>query len=308
MKKSIHKNFTMLCEAILLEDSQIINLLKRRDAPQATQLGKAMHLQFKIPSDFGDFEKVSKINFTNLKNHIRYSTHRYWLIFIGTNGSAAVSMRYSSGSQFIYDTIAVDSRGNLNSRVFYTTSDIGPFIKPYIGNIIETYVGRGETVSTSYKNIRGHKLPKKKVSSSIKNKPMFVNVNELFDRLKPAFKKSIVHAIADMKGMVMAQLKNDNFTQANQRINKIEKLVNLYDQLQSGTVNKDVFDRYIYTALATTASHYYPDMTGNINYRPGHSTTVQDKNGINKVLSDIGSGDNEKLATVFYYLKRELLL
>jgi hypothetical protein len=104
-------------------------------------------------------------------------------------------------------------------------------------------------------------------------------------------------------------LKNDAYNRVEQKLQILKKLGEIRDRLidDPSTVPSDLKSK-LKPALYMTASHYYPDDTGNFTLGSGYRSSSPDRSeGMKKVVSDIANGDQKKLVTLMNYLKHVLL-
>jgi hypothetical protein len=112
---------------------------------------------------------------------------------------------------------------------------------------------------------------------------------------------------------VANQIKNDAFEKAQKKLNYVSKLQSGMEMLEAGEVGggdiPDFLNNAINAAVLMTASHYYPETTGNIE-RTRWGTgglSAQFQEGPAKLLKDISGGDTAKLGTVLSFFKRSLV-
>jgi hypothetical protein len=87
-------------------------------------------------------------------------------------------------------------------------------------------------------------------------------------------------------------------------------LQNGLESLEAGSEDIPGFlNSAINSAVLMTASHYYPDKTGNLERSRYGSAGVaaQFPEGPKQLLQDISSGDTAKLGTVLSFFKRSLI-
>jgi hypothetical protein len=129
-------------------------------------------------------------------------------------------------------------------------------------------------------------------------------------KFKPLWSRAITASIADIKGHIANQIKNDAFEKAKKKLNHIEMLQNGLESLEAGSEDIPGFlNSAINSAVLMTASHYYPDKTGNLERSRYGSAGVaaQFPEGPKQLLQDISSGDTAKLGTVLSFFKRSLI-
>lgn len=248
---------------------------------------KYLHSQQLLPHDMSNIREVDAFDWRDIKSSAQYSDRKYWLLIIGTSGSACI-MPTSSGSwrtylsSLHYKEVLTDTHNRINDAVNE--------IKPEVGKVIARYMMVGKPVEK-------RKKPRDPFLSGYTN-------SDLYNKFKPLINKAVTQAIADVRGMVITQIKNDAFEKATAKVQKLNTLSNLLD-LTDGDQAR-LLDPYLMLAVLSTASHFYPDITGEI--RKQYNTYGSSFNvGPTQVRRDIANGDTKKLAYVLYFLKRELV-
>ena len=128
-------------------------------------------------------------------------------------------------------------------------------------------------------------------------------------KFKPLWVRAITASIADIKGHVANMVKNDAFEKAKKKLIHIENLQQGLERLEAGDTDTPGFlNSAINSAVLMTASHYYPETTGNIERsRYGGGMSAQFNEGPAQLLKDIAAGDQKKLGTVLAFFKRSLI-
>jgi hypothetical protein len=135
-----------------------------------------------------------------------------------------------------------------------------------------------------------------------------LSTDALVAKFKPLWARAANAAIADIKGMVGIMVKNNSFDKASNKISQLRSLNDAVTALEAGDGSTpDIFQKAVKTAVILSASHYYPDETGEItrSYSSGYSSS--NNSGVKRLLSDINSGDTSKLGTILSFFKRSLI-
>lgn len=250
-----------------------------------------LHKNTRLPHDLAKYTKLDNdFKFSDLKNKIDSRGHReYWIIMIGKAGAACIMYNNSQGTWKSYiSTLDEGVIATTNSRI----TDAVREAKDIIGKIVARYQGEGPL----------SKIRIKKNPNNSKN----IDIDDIYQRFSPFIDKTINQAIADIRGMIITQIKNDAFEKAEKRLAKLKTLYNILDMADSE--RKNSIKPYLNTALAVTASMYYPEQTGDITTsRYGSTISPASVLGATQVLSDITKGDLKKLGTILYYLRREMI-
>ena len=285
MKLAHCKIFAHLCEEIT-EASTAMNLIA--GSPGGQQVVQTLHRDLGLAHNI-EYQPVDKLSWKDLKD-----THRgAWVIITGTQGTAAIRARANS-----YETMASDGSDvdhNASSRSDATMN----FIKSKVGKIQRYYVGKNTFYVKDKQSTRADNKGDGKNS---------VTQATIVNKFKPLWSRAITAAIADAKGHVANMIKNDAFEKARAKLSYIENLQNHLDAMESGSRDVPSFvSSAVNTAVLMTASHYYPDDTGDITrgYNRGYASTLT--TGPSKVLNDIAGGDTAKLGTVLAFFKRALI-
>ena len=131
----------------------------------------------------------------------------------------------------------------------------------------------------------------------------------MVQKFKPLWGKAINAAIADIKGHVANQIKNDAFEKARRKLDHIERLQNGAEQLEAGELNDtpDFIKHAVNTAVLMAAAHHYPEETGDITRSYSRNYSATNSEGPQKLLQDITNGDTAKLGTILSFFKRALI-
>jgi len=288
MNKTGYVNFAKLCESLVLEASSSIDLFK--GFPGGDAVIRKLHSDYKL-SHNQEYMPIDKISWSILKDMSRGG----WVLVKGQNGTGAIIQKNGSYT-------AVTSNGN-DPEVY--TNDRGgnilDFFKTNIGKIVRIYQGREEG---------GVKNKQEKRAALKKNPAKQMNSEVLMNKFKPLWIKAINSAIADIKGHITTQIKNDAFEKAKKKLNQVEKLQNMIDTLETGG-NMDritgPLSNAVHVAVLMAASHYYPDQTGSITKSYSDNYVAQNQEGTQLLLKAVSDGDTLKLGTILGFFKRSLI-
>lgn len=290
MKLETYKLFAQLCESFLPEVSTSMSLIKGH--PGGDQVVKNLHTQ-KGLGHAQTYTEVPKISWNELKDSYRGA----WVVIQGAKGTGAI--RANRGS---YEAMA-STGGEVESFRNDRGGNILDFLKERIGKMTKFYVGKDSGKTGELKSKRAEL---NKVSG-----PAAVNKDTLVAKFKPLWVRAITAAIADSKGHVANMIKNDAFDKARKKLDKIQTLQDGLESLEAGTLEEspEFIRRAVNTAIMMSASHYYPDETGEIQRGRWSDAgyTSQHDEGPRKLLSDIAGGDTKKLGTILAFFKRALI-
>jgi len=278
--------FSQLLENYVDEASTSMSLITGQ--PGGKEVVMALHKDMQLAHD-QDYRQVDKISWSDLKEPYKGA----WVIIQGAKGIGAIKAR--SGT---YDAVA-SSGGPIQTTTDGRGGNILDFLKNEIGKLQKFYVGRN-TSAVSDK--------KRKRDDQKKGLEPEVNQETLMKKFKPLWARAITAAIADIKGYIANQIKNDAFEKAKRKLNQVENLQNALEALESG--NTDVpgsVKSAINIAVLMAASHHYPEQTGSISRGYASSYSAQRSEGPSQLLKDIANGDQKKLGTVLGFFKRALI-
>ena len=287
MRIESYQLFSQLLEGYVNEDSTSMNLIA--GSPGGKEVVLRLHKDMQLAHDLG-YQQIDKISWSELKDRAS------WVIVKGTNGIGAIK---SSGSS--YDAVA-SSGGEVQSTSDSRGGNVLDFLKREIGKLQKFYVARNSN-DVRDKRKKRSELNKNRDSSE-------VTQQTLVKKFKPLWSRAITASIADIKGHIANQIKNDAFEKAKKKLNHIEMLQNGLESLEAGSEDIPGFlNSAINSAVLMTASHYYPDKTGNLERSRYGSAGVaaQFPEGPKQLLQDISSGDTAKLGTVLSFFKRSLI-
>jgi hypothetical protein len=308
-----YRYFSNLCEGIL-EASTAAKQLTGSTGSQ--QVIRALHSRFELGHD-AQWSVLPALKFSDIKDTAGGQMNVYVLL-IGEKGSAGIVYvnRYTQGKKSGYIVIASDG-GEPEELKSFASKDVGPLIKQTIGKTQKMFI--------TYQNrMSGDVAMKRQERQGYKNQPtgyvnpqvsLEANTKLLLDKFRPLWTKAINAAIADVKGVVMTMIKNDAYEAAERKINKLqrlEKILRLIDNGEDSDELKNYMGNFLAYGLFMTASHYYPDLTGEVSGNPnagyyGNKPTAQSSGGVEKIIADISAGDNQKLAAILTFFKRGLI-
>lgn len=280
--------FAQLLEGFVNEASTSLNLIT--GSPGGKEVVVALHKDMQLAHD-QNYRSVEKISWSELKDVYQGA----WVIIIGSKGTGAIKAR--SGT---YDAIA-SSGGPIQKTTDGRGGNILDFLKGEIGKLQKFYVGKNSSTVSDKKRKRADQ---KKGSTNE------VNQETLIKKFKPLWTRAISAAIADIKGYIANQIKNDAFEKAKKKLNHLETLQNGLENIESGSTDTPGFiSSAVNSAVLMAASHYYPEQTGNLERSRWSSggLSAQFPEGPKQLLKDITDGDQKKLGTVLAFFKRSLI-
>ena len=289
MNINSYKLFAQLCESIMFEDSSTMGLIN--GLPGGQQVVKYLHSQQGL-GHAQDYKQIAKIAWSELKDAYRGA----WVIMQYKNGVGAIKQQngtyYAVASKGEAPVSFQDGRGG----------NVMDFLKGQLGgNPIKLWVGRE---SGKTKDIKTQRANAKKELE----KTTTVTPEALVTKFKPLWIKAMTVAQADIKGMVTNMIKNDAYEKAERKLRQLRNLDDGILSLESDANSKpDFLQTAISQAITMTASHYYPDETGNITRSYSSGFTPERHEGVQHVLKDISAGDQAKLGTVLAFFKRALI-
>lgn len=316
-----HAEFAQFCNLLtehrvhttLLEDSTLLN----------SPIGKNIGGREVIKKLYDESLIAHNQTYTEIRprditwSELRSRTYYSWVFFTGTEGTAAVRSGTVDSKKSVSDikyilVMSTPEKGQEVSKKPYTSStQMLADIKNSIGKVTGMYFGKDPEERRQKKAER--LSYKKSIAKAETTTPEL-----LLAKFSPLIKKSAVAALANIKGHVMDSIKNDGFDKAQNYIKRAVLIKDMIDhmdyhgdeyKLDENTVLKRVMDN----ALNMAAGHYYPELTGNfVRPRYSYSTsmleyTPQSLRGREKLLNDIAGGSTEKIGTVLYYFKMNLV-
>ena len=286
MRIESYQLFAQLLEGYVDEASTSLSLIT--GSPGGKEVIQKLHKDMKLAHD-QDYRQVDKISWSSLKEPYRGS----WVIIVGAKGTGAIKSKGDS-----YEAVA-SAGGEVKSARDSHGGNILDFLKGEIGKLQKFYVGR----NTSAVDDKQRKRSDAKAGTSTE-----VSVETLTKKFKPLWVRAITAAIADIKGHIANQIKNDAFDKAEKKLSQVRNLQNAIDNLESGDSDTPGSVRSaINSAVLMAASHHYPEQTGNISRGYGGGFNAERSEGPAQLLKDIAAGDQKKLGTVLGFFKRTLI-
>jgi hypothetical protein len=288
MRTESYQIFSQLLEGYLNEASTSLNLIL--DNPGGKQVVKHLHTDMGLAHD-QDYRQVEKISWSELKDTRRGA----WVIIKGTTGTGAIRATAAGG----YEATA-SSGGEVDSFADGRGGNLIDFLKSKIGRLNKFYVGN----NTSTVNDKR----KKRADQQAGTDNSMVSVETLTKKFKPLWVKAITAAIADVKGHIANQIKNDAFDKAAKKLEHVKRLQQAIESLETDSDTPNSVRAAINVAVLMAASHHYPEQTGTISrsgYRDGYN--AQRSEGGSQLMKDIAGGDQKKLGTVLTFFKRSLI-
>ena len=288
MRTESYQIFAQLLEGYVNEASTSMSLITGQ--PGGKEVIQKLHKDMQLAHDIG-YKPVDKISWSDLKDSYRGA----WVVIQGAKGTGAIRARNGS-----YEAVA-STGGEIRQVNDSRGGNILVFLKGEIGKLSKFYVGKNTTAVPD-------KL--KKRADAKKGTSNEVTQATLVKKFKPLWTRAITAAIADVKGHVSNMIKNDAFEKAKKKLNHIETLQQGLEQLESGNADTPGFvSSAINSAVLMTASHYYPETTGNLERSRYGSIGLnsQFSEGPAQLLKDIAGGDQKKLGTVLSFFKRSLI-
>lgn len=286
MRPEGYQLFAKLLESYVDEASTSLSLIT--GTPGGEAVIKKLHKDMKLAHD-QDYRQVDKISWSDLKEPYRGA----WVIIQGAKGTGAI--RAKSGN---YEALA-SSGGEVRSVSDGRGGNILDFLKGEIGKLQKFYVGRN-TAAVDDKQ--------KKRADAQAGTSQEVTQETLMRKFKPLWARAVTAAIADIKGHIANQIKNDAFSKAEKKLSQVKSLQNALEALEAGS--EDIpgsIKSAVNIAVLMAASHHYPEQTGTISRGYSSSYNAQRSEGAQQLLKDIAGGDQKKLGTVLGFFKRALI-
>ena len=286
MQAKSYQIFAQLLEGYVDEASTSLSLISGN--PGGNEVITKLHKEMKLAHD-QDYRQVDKISWSELKDSYRGA----WVIIQGAKGTGAIRAR--SGN---YEAVA-STGGEVRVVKDGRGGNVLDFLKGEIGKLQKFYVG---------KNTSAVDDKQRKRQDSQSGMSQEINQETLMKKFKPLWARAITAAIADIKGHIANQIKNDAFEKAKKKLSQVESLQNALESLESGSSDDPGSVKgAINIAVLMAASHHYPDQTGTIGRGYGSSYSAQHSEGTQQLLKDISAGDQKKLGTVLGFFKRALI-
>lgn len=287
MQPKSYQVFAQLLESHVNEASTSLSLITGN--PGGETVIKKLHKDMKLAHD-QDYRQVDKISWSELKDAYKGA----WVIIQGAKGTGAI--RAKGGN---YEAVA-STGGEVRVVKDGRGGNVLDFLKGEIGKLQKFYVG---------KNTSAVDDKQRKRADAQKGKDPEVTQETLMKKFKPLWVRAVTAAIADVKGHIANQIKNDAFAKAEKKLGQVKSLQNALEALEAG-VDADVpgsIKSAVNIAVLMAASHHYPEQTGSISRGYGSGYNAQRAEGAQQLLKDIAAGDQKKLGTVLGFFKRALI-
>jgi hypothetical protein len=289
MNSQTLKLFAQFCESYLPEASSSMAVIQQHKG--GAEVIKKLHKDQKLGHDI-TYQPVAKISWSELKDSYRGA----WVIIQGDKGTGAI--KASGGNTGDYFAVA-SSGGETRSMNDGRGGNVLDFLKGEIGGLRKFYVGKNTTAVVDKQ--------KKRAADQI-SADKTINQDILVKKFKPLWVKAITAAIADIKGHVSNQIKNDAFEKAKRKLDQIEQLQSGLEAIEAGNSEIPQFiGTAVNTAILMAASHHYPEQTGNISRSYSRNYSSENSEGPAQLLKDIAEGDTAKLGTILSFFKRSLI-
>ncbi len=286
MRPEGYQIFAQLLESYVDEASTSLDLIT--GSPGGKEVVIALHKDMQLAHN-QDYRQVDKISWSDLKEPYKGA----WVIIKGANGIGAIKAK---GGNY---TAVASSGGPIQTTSDSRGGNVIDFLKGEIGKLQKFYVGR----NTSAVDDKRRKRDAQKAGMSNE-----VTVDSLTLKFKPLWVRAATAAIADIKGHIANQIKNDAFDKAEKKLDRVKRLQSALEELEAGSTDTpSSIKAAINSAVLMAASHHYPEQTGNIarGYSSGYN--AERSEGPAQLLKDIAAGDQKKLGTVLGFFKRTLI-
>jgi hypothetical protein len=300
---------TNLLEEILNEDSTITSAV--RSSPYADALIRAVHKELAMPHDL-EWKEEQKITWADIK-----SRSPNYVLIQGIDGTGAIKW---NGSQWV---VVLSSKEGVSTLRDGSINILFTEIKERIGKIrsywsatnsgVRSYGSKVATNPTGpVEKKRSQRQDARRITSPDSLDPNAGhehNLQVVIYKLRPLYARYIEQAMADIKGVIGIQLKNNAFSKVKSKLEILDNLERTLEELRDNPKKiPSKLKEKLRPALYMTASHFYPDETGNFNLGGGYRGRSPERSaGQRRVISDIANGDQEKLTTLMNFLKQSLL-
>jgi len=287
MQTNGYKIFADLLESYVDEASTSLSLIS--GTPGGQEVVKYLHKDMKLAHN-QDYRQVDKISWSELKEPYRGS----WVIIVGSKGTGAIRSRRDT-----YDAVS-STGGSVENTSDSRGGNILDFLKINIGKLQKFYVGRNTS------SVDDTQQKRRDAKAGIESK---MDQEMLMKKFKPLWTKAIQAAIADIKGHIANQIKNDAFDKAKRKLSQVEILQQALESLENSTAadTPGSVRSAINIAVLMAASNHYPEQTGSITRGYSSSYSAQNSEGPQQLLKDLANGDQRKLSTVLGFFKRALI-
>jgi hypothetical protein len=293
MKLENYRLFAQLCEGLITEVSSSLSIVQQN--PGGDAVIKQLHTKSGLGHD-QTYSLVPKISWSDLKDSYKGA----WVIIIGSSGTGAI--KATGGNTGNYEAIASNG-GEVASANDSRGGNILDFLKSNIGTLKQYYVGKNTSKVADVKRTRAGQ------QANVGGKA--ITTDTLVKKFKPLWAKAINQAIPDIKGMAITMIKNDAFEKAEKKLALAKSLESAANSIEAGEEDiPSIIKSAVAMAVTMSASHYYPDKTGEITRagRYGSSgSSPANYEGTTQLLADITAGDTQKLGTILAFFKRNLI-
>ena len=330
-----YKNFAMLCESIILnETSTVIDVLKRNSAEDGVALGKFLHDKHMIPHD----AKVKPVTKISKESGLG---DRIYLV-MGTTGSAALIAPDNSRREGSSYTVLLPKKSwsapvtdldpdqltpdNSFLKLGFGTGETAiNEIKKHVGKIRNLYVVvYRDNTNVSAVQIQRQQRKQELYPTSVEKDPE----KFLLSKFSPLFVRLLAQMKAEIKGMIHIQLKSESYEKIKEKLKTLKYIESLllsfekhgkrfFSPYVSGELTweeKNLIDglqKLMYKAITLTLYHNYPDIVGDMpdDYVGARTGQQKEKEAQARAvfLTKIKEGNTPELATLMQFFKILLL-
>jgi len=315
MEQDKYKQFARLLECIISEASTGVDLVKRNAG--GAELLRHVHKSTPLPHDV-EWQSVQKVPWSDIKGKGGWRKKGGgWIIFLGSKGTGAIYADMG-GDYTVYASNGrpgdTDAAG-LNNRLLGSRTSSGgealKRVKDITGPIRSIFMakraGEGEIEKKREKRAE---LRKAMAPATVRDVHTMDDATASSERLlrkfKPVWEKAMVQAMADIKGFLNLQIKNDAYHKVDKRLRRLQQIDNWLNALRDGDDISSNLKHVLLHAVDLAARHHFPDQVPDDFYMSGRSYGPLPE-GIKLLLNGISSGDTRLLSTVLYFFKKGLL-
>jgi len=262
--------------------------------PGAIQIMKHLHSEMELAHDT-EWEDLPRIFWSEFKD----TRTGKWVLIKGTKGTGAIKS-LGNGTY-----LAVGSNGaQVQSQEETKGGRVEAFLKPIIGNPGAMFSAEQGTAVKDKQQARAR--------NAVPPEGQQVSAETIVKKFKPMWKKAIEHAISDMRGFVVIQVKNGAFEKAQRKLKQLMALRALDDSLDEGDEAPELIKKAVGSAITLAAGHFYPEETGEITrgyggYGGTYGLRAENPEGVKMLLADLSNGDTTKMGVILGFFKRSLL-